>query len=123
MIHVEPPPGYRSVTPRMVVSDVAAVVRFLQAVFDASGELQQGLPTEMRIGDSLVMISEAGERGPFPVFLYVYVDDADLAYARALAGGAVSMEEPLDTPYGDHRAMVRDRWGNLFQIAHPLTTT
>ncbi len=68
------------------------------------------------------MISEAGERGPFPVFLYVYVDDAD-SICPGRRRRSVSMEEPLDTPYGDHRAMVRDRWGNLFQIAHPLTTT
>jgi uncharacterized glyoxalase superfamily protein PhnB len=30
------------------------------------------------------------------------------------------MEEPTDTPYGDRRAMVRDPFGNIFQIAHPL---
>jgi PhnB protein len=28
------------------------------------------------------------------------------------------MEEPRDTPYGDRRAMVRDPFGNVFQIAH-----
>jgi PhnB protein len=50
----------------------------------------------------------------------VYVDDADAAYERAISRGAVSMEEPLDTPYGDRRAMVRDPLGNIFQIAHQL---
>jgi uncharacterized glyoxalase superfamily protein PhnB len=30
----------------------------------------------------------------------------------------VSLEQPLDTPYGDRRAMVRDPFGNVFQIAH-----
>jgi uncharacterized glyoxalase superfamily protein PhnB len=35
----------------------------------------------------------------------------------------VVVEEPLDTPYGDRRAMVRDRWGNVFQIAHHRITT
>ena len=118
----EPPPGYHCVTPRMVVSDVAAAVGFLQAVFDATGELQPGRPAEMRIGDSLVMVSQAGERERFPAFLYVYVDDADLTYARAISAGAGTIEEPLDTPYGDHRAMVRDPWDNIFQIAHRLTT-
>ncbi|MDT7802999.1 MAG: PhnB protein, partial [Actinomycetota bacterium] len=33
--------------------------------------------------------------------------------------GATSLEEPADTPYGDRRAMVRDPFGNVFQIAHP----
>jgi len=47
-------------------------------------------------------------RESFPAFLYVYVDDADRLSARDCRG-AVSLEEPLDTPYGDRRAMVRVR--------------
>jgi PhnB protein len=64
------------------------------------------------------MVTSAGERELFPSFLYVYVEDADAAYQRAIAAGATSMEPPLDTPYGDRRAMVRDPFGNVFQIAH-----
>ena len=112
-----PPAGFHSVTPRMVVGDVAAAVGFLRDVFDATGEVQDGRPAEIRIGDSVVMVSGAGPRELFPAFLYIYVDDADGAYRRALAAGAVTVEEPLDTPYGDRRAMVRDSSGNLFQIA------
>jgi uncharacterized glyoxalase superfamily protein PhnB len=52
-----------------------------------------------------------------PAFLYVYVDDSDSTYKRALLAGATSLEEPADMPYGDRRAMVRDRWGNTWQIA------
>lgn len=102
----------------MVVSDVGAAVSFLHAVFDATGEATPGRPAEVRIGDSLVMVSPSGEREPFPAFLHVYVDDAEITYRRALAAGAVSIELPLDTPYGDRRAMVRDPLGNVFQIAH-----
>lgn len=116
-----PPPGYHSVTPRVVVVDVEGQVEFLRRVFDASGEVHAGRPAEIRIGDSLVMVSGAGERERFPAFLYVYVPDADRAYRRALDAGAVSVEEPLDTPYGDRRAMVRDPFGNVFQIAHRNT--
>jgi uncharacterized glyoxalase superfamily protein PhnB len=54
----------------------------------------------------------------FPAFLYIYVDDADQTYQKALAAGATTVEAPLDTPYGDRRAMVRDPFGNIFQIAH-----
>jgi uncharacterized glyoxalase superfamily protein PhnB len=83
--------------------------------------VELGRPAELHIGDSLVMVSPASpEREPFPGFLYVYVDDADRAYQRALAAGAVALEAPLDTPYGDRRAMVRDPFGNVFQIAHQL---
>ena len=116
----QPRQGYRSVTPRMVVSDVNAQVDFLRAVFDATGEVVSGRPAEIAIGDSLVMVTSAAERALFPAFLYVYVEDADETYRRAIASGAEAMEAPIDTPYGDRRAMVRDPFGNIFQIAHPL---
>ena len=115
---VDRPPEFHSITPRMVVSDAAGAVKFLRTVFDAVGEVQAARPTEVRIGDSVVMVTSATEREPFPAFLYVYVDDADLAYNRALNAGAMSLEAPFNTPYGDRRAMVRDPFGNVFQIAH-----
>jgi uncharacterized glyoxalase superfamily protein PhnB len=58
-----------------------------------------------------------GLRDPMPAFLYVYVDDTDSTYRRAIAADATSLEEPADMPYGDRRAMVRDAWGNTWQIA------
>ena len=58
-----------------------------------------------------------GLRDPMPAFLYVYVDDTDSTYKRAVAVDAVSLEEPADMPYGDRRAIVRDAWGNIWQIA------
>jgi uncharacterized glyoxalase superfamily protein PhnB len=48
-------------------------------------------------------------------------DDARSRYRtfqRAVDAGATTMEAPLDTPSGEGRAMVRDPWGNVFQIAH-----
>jgi uncharacterized glyoxalase superfamily protein PhnB len=115
----DPPDGYHSVTPRMFVDDAAGAVEFLRTVFDATGDAPAGRPAELRIGDSLVMVAATGgEREAFPAFLYVYVDDADERYRRALAAGAQSLEEPVDTPYGDRRAMVRDPFGNVYQLAH-----
>jgi PhnB protein len=114
------PDGYHTLTTRIVVADVAAQVGFLRATFDAEGDVVAGRPVELRIGDSLMMIAEAGERERFSAFLYVYVDDADVRYERAVRAGASTIEAPLDTPYGDRRAMVRDPFGNLFQIAHRL---
>ena len=114
------PPNYHTVTPRIVVADVQGAARFLHAVFDASGDVAAGRPAEIRIGDSLVMVTEVGERGLFPAFLYVYVADADETYRRALEAGAETVEAPADTPYGDRRAMVLDPYGNVFQIAHRI---
>jgi PhnB protein len=64
------------VTPRVVVTDVEAQIQFLRAVFDAFGEVYPGRPAEIRIGDSLVLVTRAVEREPFPAFMYGYVDDA-----------------------------------------------
>lgn len=114
----QPRAGYRAVTPRLVVADVAAQVSFLRDVFGATGDVEPDRPAELRIGDSVIMISSIGERECFPAFLYVYVDDADEAFQSAVSAGAAVLEAPLDTPYGDRRAMVRDPFGNVFQIAH-----
>jgi uncharacterized glyoxalase superfamily protein PhnB len=105
------------VTPRIVTDDVAGLVAFLKLVFEATGDVEIDRPSVMRIGDSNIMISGTGPRPAVAAFLYVYVDDADAVYRRALRGGARSVEAPLDTPYGDRRAMVEDGWGNVWQIA------
>ena len=69
--------GYHSVTPRIVVDDVAGQVAFLRAVFGATGDVEPGRPAEILVGDSLIMVSPATKRDLFPAFLYVYVDDAN----------------------------------------------
>ena len=114
------PQGWHTVTPRLVVHEPRALVEFLRTVFAARGEYSEERPAILAIGDSLLMISSVGERSAHPSFLYVYVNDTDRVYARALAAGATSLEEPANLPYGDRRAMVRDRWGNMWQIATPL---
>ena len=111
------PEGWHSVTPRVVVADPAMLVEFLKQAFGATGDLLTERPSVIRIGDSLVMVSSVGPREAMPAFLYVYVDDIDATYKRALEAGAVSLEEPLDTPYGDRRGMIQDPCGNVWQIA------
>jgi PhnB protein len=119
-MHASPRFGFRSLTPRIVAHDAPGLVTFLRAAFDADGEWHPDRPTELRIGDSTLMVSETEQRDAQSAFLYVYVDDADARYGRALALGATSLEPPLDTPYGDRRAMIRDPFGNVWQIAHVL---
>lgn len=111
------PDGWHTLTPRLVVEDVAGLVEFLRKVFGAAGELRADRPSVMRIGDSVLMVSAAGPRPPTPAFVYVYVDECDATWRRAVEAGAVSLEEPAETPYGDRRGMVADRWGNVWQIA------
>ena len=112
------PDGWPTVTPRIFTQDVAGLVGFLRTVFAAEGEARAGAPSEIRIGDSIVMISDGGGvRAAQPTFLHVYVADADATYRRAIDAGARSVEAPADMPYGDRRATVEDSWGNSWQIA------
>jgi uncharacterized glyoxalase superfamily protein PhnB len=118
------PDGLHTVTPRIIVCDSKALVAFLKKVFHAQGDVHPGRPAQIRIGDSVLMISDGdGMREPSPAFLYVYVVDADATYAQAIAANAKSLEAPADMPYGDRRAMVKDPWGNTWQIAtHRLSS-
>jgi PhnB protein len=111
------PAGWHTVTPRIVAHDASGLVQFVCNVFDAVGRYDPVSPSVVAIGDSRVMISEARARDPKSAFLYIYVNDTDSAYRRALEHGASSIEEPFDTPYGDRRCMVEDKWGNTWQIA------
>ena len=112
----------RSIIPRIVVDDVAGCASFMKTTFGAQGEVFADRPTEMVIGDSVVMISSLGERQYFPAFLYIYVDDVDAAYQRAVDAGAQVIETPADQFYGDRRAMVKDSYGNVYQIATPIAS-
>jgi PhnB protein len=112
------PDGWHTVTPRIFVQDPERLIAFIKYVFHARGEVHPGRPAEIRIGDSVVMVSDGGVlREPMPAFLYVYVEDADSTFRRAVAANALSVEEPADMPYGDRRATVKDEWGNMWQIA------
>lgn len=111
------PEGWRTVTPRIFTDDVRGLVAFMRAVFGATGRQLANRPAEMRIGDSIVMVSDDDVRDATPSCLYVYVEDADKTYRKAVSAGAKSLEKPLDTPYGDRRAVVKDAWGNTWQIA------
>jgi len=111
------PEGWHTVTPRLFVRDAAKLIDFLKHAFGASGSFRHDGPSEIHIGDSIVMVGEAGVRDAMPAFLYVYLDDADGVYRRAVEGGATVIEEPQDMFYGDRRATVRDPFGNIWQIA------
>jgi uncharacterized glyoxalase superfamily protein PhnB len=111
------PEGRHTVTPRLFVNDPARLVDFLKHAFGASGEYRDDGPSDIRLGDSIVMVAEAGVREAMPAFLYLYLEDIDAAYQRALEQGATTIEAPQDMFYGDRRATVKDPFGNTWQIA------
>ena len=67
------PPGWHTVTPRIVVTDPTGLEGFIQAVFHAWANFELERPTVLVIGDSTLMLSGAAKRECRAAFLYVYV--------------------------------------------------
>ncbi|HZA29125.1 MAG TPA: VOC family protein [Gammaproteobacteria bacterium] len=118
------PEGYHTVTPYLTVEGAAKLIDFLKQAFEAKEILCMTRPdgiighAEVRIGDSIVMLSEAcGEWKPMPAMLHLYVEDVDVVYRHALQAGATSLREPIDQFYGDRSGGVRDLCGNHWWIA------
>jgi uncharacterized glyoxalase superfamily protein PhnB len=118
------PEGYHSVTPYLVVPGIARLIDFLKASFSAEETHPRMtrpdgtvMHAELRIGDSMIMMGEpTGQFGPMPAAIYLYVEDTDAAYRRALQAGATSVMEPADQFYGDRNAGVKDPSGNIWWI-------
>ena len=94
------PEGWHTVTPRIVVHEAMHLVEFLRQVFGATGEYLESRPSEMRIGDSVIMISDAGGRNPMTAFLYVYVNDTDGTYRRGLDAARIRSKHHPSCPTG-----------------------
>jgi len=118
---------YRTVTPYLCVRDAEAELTFLTQAFGASqAEIARNedgtiMHAELRIGDSLVMLGEANERFTAkPAALYLWVDDVDATYEKALAAGAASESAPEDKPYGHRNAGVVDANDVTWWIGAPV---
>ena len=74
--------------------------------------------TTVRIGNAHMEMGEAhGPYQPMPTMFYLYVEDCDALYKRAMSAGATSISEPKDQPYGDRSGGVVDPFGNKWYIA------
>ncbi|HUP62302.1 MAG TPA: VOC family protein [Thermoanaerobaculia bacterium] len=118
------PDGFHTITPYLTVADLSKQIAFIEQAF--GGKVTEAVPddeghvqhAEMQIGDSKLMLGQArGEWQPRPGTLYLYVEDTDKTYERALAAGGTSLMEPADQFYGDRNAGVSDPQGNWWWIA------
>ncbi len=118
------PEGFHTITPLLRVKDASKLIDFLKQAFGAKeisrynqkdGSLMHA---EVKIGDSMVMLSDStSEWEPTTCVLYLYVDDADKRYQKALECGATSLRKPRDEFYGDRCAAVIDPFGNQWWVA------
>lgn len=118
------PQGYHTITPYLVVDGAEKIVSFMKEAFGAQPVFEpmmrpdgKIMHAEYKIGDSVVMISDASERAkPTSAMLHLYVPNVDAVYQKALQAGATSMIEPADMFYGDRSGGVKDPAGNQWHI-------
>ncbi len=121
-------PGYRSLTPSLLVNDAPRLMDFLKSAFGAHEVLRVPrrdgtvLHAELQIGDSMLELGQAegSKDAPWqamPAAVHLYVPDTDATYRRAVGAGATSIVEPYDTSHGDRSATVVDPCGNHWFIS------
>lgn len=126
MTDVQPiPDGYTAITPYLIVENAAGFIDFLINAFGAVERLRVPMPqggighAEVEIDGAALMLADAMPPA-FPStasLIHLYVADTDAVYARALAAGATSDDEPSDMFYGDRLARITDPYGNHWSIA------
>jgi PhnB protein len=121
------PEGLRAVTPYLHPRGAGELIEFLKRALGAEEIARHASPdgvihhAEVRLGDSILEMGEAhGPWQPMPTMFYLYVEDVDASYERALREGAESVAPPRDQPYGDRSAGVKDPTGNLWYLAAPV---
>jgi PhnB protein len=121
------------VTPHLSIEGAADAIKFYTDVLGASERMRMALPdgtiahAEIQFGDSVIMIGDANlptdtdpspkALGGSPVALFVYVEDVDEVYERAISAGALSVSEPDDHFYGDRVATIDDPYGHRWNLA------
>ncbi len=119
------PEGFHTITPYFNVPEAAKYIDFLKHAFDAKATFVATftdgslLSAEVQVGDSLVMIGEgdSDEKNIMRASLYMYVDNVDAAFKKAIQAGAKSIEQPVDQFWGDRSGVVEDPAGNQWWIA------
>ena len=125
------PEGYHSVTPYLTVDDAAAAIDFYVRAFGATEVMRMPMGdrighAELRIGDSVVMLSDEWpdmdklspkSRGGSTAGLMVYVPDVDASYRTALDAGATAERDVENQFYGDRSGSVKDPFGITWMLS------
>lgn len=133
------PEHLHTVTPRLVVDDGAAATAFYRDAFGAeqlgdafTGPSGEVIHAELRIGDSVIMITEDTDDDGAPAkappalggvvtaILATYWQDVDRAWERAVAAGAEVIYPLADQFYGERGGRVRDPFGHQWMLSQRI---
>lgn len=126
------PDDLRSVTPSIVCSPCSEAIDFYVQAFGAveikprmTGPDGVVAHAQIRIGDSVIMLGDEWPDGPTQApstlggttaSLFIYTDNVDALWARAIAAGAEEVY-PLEMQfYGDKAGRVRDPFGHTWGL-------
>jgi PhnB protein len=126
------PEGYHTLTPSLTIRGATDAIDFYKRAFGAvelmrmPGSGGKLMHAEIRIGDSVLMLSDEfpdmGGKSPqalggSPVYLFVYVDDVDAVFKRAVDAGAQVRMPLADMFWGDRFGRVVDPFGHEWGLA------
>ena len=129
------PKGYHTVTPNLVVAGAVQAIDFYKKAFGAEEIMRFPGPdgkimhAELKIGDSIIMLvdemPDQGTRGPkaiggSPVGFFIYRDDVDAAWKRALDAGASAIVPLADQFWGDRSGCIEDPFGHRWWLAQHI---
>jgi PhnB protein len=117
------PEGFHTVTPFLIVDGAERLIQFIKGAFDGQqlfisrDDEGKVIHATVSIGDSTIMLSDTMGMPAQTAMLYLYVDNVDEVYNKALGAKGISVHEPSNEFYGDRAGAVKDEWGNVWWIA------
>lgn len=134
MAKVNPiPKGLRTVTPNLTIKGCAKAIEFYKKAFGAEQIMLAPSPdgkavwhAELKIGDSTIFMNDEipgmtakapSQEHPASVRLWLYVQDCDAGFDRAVKAGAKATMPPQDMFWGDRTGSVLDPFGYDWTIA------
>ena len=121
------PEGMHTLTPSLNVEGAAEAIEFYKRAFGAEERFRALDPSgkkvwhaELRIGDSVLFVNDtAPEMGATPSFstLWIYTENVDAAFDRAVKAGAKVTMPVADMFWGDRMGSLVDRWNIKWSLA------
>lgn len=115
------PPGYQQVMPYLILEDPEKFIEFTKAVFDATEKMKDTQDGEIRhaeilIGNNCIMFGKSSDQWTvMNSGFFIYVEDADATFQKALNAGAAIVMELSDKNYG-RTGGIKDPTGNTWWI-------
>jgi PhnB protein len=125
------PEGYHTITPQLTLDNAAQTIDWYKKALGAEeisrsvGPDGKIMHAEIKIGDSRIMVNDVimgSGKGPTafggsPASLWLYVNDSDALFTRAVNAGATVQMEMADQFWGDRGGAVKDPAGYTWWIS------